>query len=71
VGEQAKPTLETNTCTGNKEAGIAYFDSSGGTASRNECARNKVGIYIARTARPTLVGNNCYSNMEDNVRDLR
>jgi parallel beta-helix repeat protein len=68
---QAEPTLEGNVCTNNLDAGIAYFDDASGVARQNECAQNALGFFIAETADPELVDNNCHDNVEEDVRDLR
>ena len=63
VTAEAQPTLEENTCTDNKQAGIIFFDSAGGVAKQNECSGNEIhGIVIANQAQPTLEENVCLDN---------
>lgn len=71
VDEQAQPTLEENICRDNEEAGIAYWGNAGGVARGNECAGNVVGIFIAETAAPDLIANDCYDNTVEDILDLR
>jgi parallel beta-helix repeat protein len=61
VEGQSQPALESNTCTDNG-GGIAYFESTGGTARQNRCSGNEVGISVNEHARPTLEGNVCSAN---------
>jgi parallel beta-helix repeat protein len=69
VAGQAQVTLEGNTCSGNRECGIAFFNSSDGLAQNNECWGNECGIYVADTASPELVDNDCFDNSEADVDD--
>jgi parallel beta-helix repeat protein len=49
VSGQAQPTLEGNTCEGNKYSGITYFESAGGIARNNICRNNGAnGIYVKK-----------------------
>ena len=59
VDEQARPTLENNVCTDNGSAGIDYRGNAGGIARQNRCRGSEIGIRIADTAAPTLMGNDC------------
>jgi parallel beta-helix repeat protein len=69
--EQARATLEGNIANNNTEAGLLFFDSAGGVARQNECLGNKWGIYVAETANPELVDNDCRENSAADVYDLR
>jgi len=69
--DQAHPTLEENVCARNKECGIMYFDTTGGVARRNECSGNRWGIYVAETADPSLMDNNCHDNTSRDIWDKR
>jgi parallel beta-helix repeat protein len=71
AGDLAQPTLEENICQDNAEVGIAFFDESGGVARGNECSGSLYGIYVAATADPDLVDNDCHDNSEANVLDER
>jgi parallel beta-helix repeat protein len=71
AGDLAQPTLEENICQDNDEVGIAFFDESGGVARGNECSGSLYGIYVAATADPDLVDNDCHDNSEANVLDER
>ena len=71
VQDQARPTLEANVCSGNAQAGIGYSASAGGVARQNECLKNRWGIYVAQTANPELVDNDCHDNSEQDILDLR
>lgn len=69
---QAQPLLESNTCIANTAAGITYGSNAGGTARQNECAGNaRYGLYIAATADPKLVDNDCHDNGEADILDER
>jgi parallel beta-helix repeat protein len=69
--DQAQPTLEGNTCSGNGEAGIVYFENSGGVARNNLCESNKWGLYLAETSNPILEGNEYRNNAKADVEDRR
>lgn len=56
--------LEGNTCAENKDCGIAYFESAGGTARNNVCRNNALGIGLSDQAAPTLEGNMCEGNLQ-------
>jgi parallel beta-helix repeat protein len=62
VAEQARPTLDANTCQRNKGGGIAYLDSAAGEARGNTCTANENGIWLEDQAQPTLEDNVCYEN---------
>ncbi|MBE9183283.1 right-handed parallel beta-helix repeat-containing protein [Microcoleus sp. LEGE 07076] len=63
VANQAQPTLEANTCQGNKYAGIVYFGNATGTARQNTCTGNELhGIAVQEQAQPTLEANTCQGN---------
>ena len=63
IREQAEPTLEGNTCRGNKECGISYEGTAAGTARKNTCVANEAsGIGVREQAHPTLEGNTCREN---------
>ena len=49
--EQALPTLEANDCRENKQGGIAYRGSTGGTARTNTCTGNATPGITARARR--------------------
>lgn len=58
VGEQSQPTLEGNTCEGNRGSGIAYFGEASGTAKNNTCRGNgRYDIYVAKGTKPSLIAN--------------
>jgi parallel beta-helix repeat protein len=59
---QAQPTLENNTCEGNKKIGIAYVKKAGGVAKNNVCRGNSLGIGVGDQAQPTLEENTCEGN---------
>ena len=63
--------LEGNFCTENKRSGIAYYENARGVARENECTGNPMGIFVAETANPALIDNNCHDNSEEDVRDMR
>lgn len=69
--EQASATLEANTASNNTEAGLLYLDSAGGVALKNVCVGNKWGIYVAETANPDLIDNDCRENTTADISDLR
>jgi parallel beta-helix repeat protein len=69
--EQANPTLERNTANHNVQGGIVYFGSASGVARQNECNGNKWGIYVASTAAPELIDNDCRDNSAADVEDRR
>ncbi len=48
-------------------AGIAFGEDARGTASQNECRRNKIGIFAAERAQPTLQNNICNENEQDGI----
>ncbi|MGB9690126.1 right-handed parallel beta-helix repeat-containing protein, partial [Thermogutta sp.] len=55
---EAKPTLEGNTCEGNQGSGIAYYDHAGGTARKNVCRGNRwCQIEKSEGANPILEDN--------------
>lgn len=71
VQDQATPTLEANVCSGNTQAGVGYSASAGGVGLQNECLKNRWGIYVAKSAGPQLVDNDCHDNSEQDILDLR
>jgi parallel beta-helix repeat protein len=71
IKEQASPTLEGNTSSNNVEGGIIYMDSAGGAARQNVCIGNKWGIYVAETANPELMDNDCRNNSTADIDDRR
>lgn len=59
----AQPTLEGNTCEGNKEDGILYQGSGTSIVKANICQGNeRHGISVGGQAEPTLEGNSCRQN---------
>jgi parallel beta-helix repeat protein len=48
ASEQAQPTLEGNRCANNVQAGIAFFDKSGGSVQGNVLTGNKWGLFVMR-----------------------
>ncbi|NIN69212.1 MAG: hypothetical protein GTO63_31930 [Anaerolineae bacterium] len=71
VQDKARPTLEANGCARNAQAGIGFSDSAGGVARGNDCSGNKWGIYVAETADPELIDNDCRDNASEDILDLR
>jgi parallel beta-helix repeat protein len=63
--------LEGNFASNNVEGGIVYMHNAGGVARQNVCAENKWGIYVADTANPELVGNDCRNNATADMDDRR
>jgi parallel beta-helix repeat protein len=51
--------------------GIYYIDEAGGVAQENECSGNQWGIYVAATANPELIDNDCHNNIEADIADER
>ena len=68
VGDQAQPTLASNLCHENAEAGIVYLGSATGTARQNSCHKNgSHGMVIAYRAQPILEGNSCCENKQAGI----
>jgi len=72
---EAAPTLEKNTCnqngTGDKGAGIAYFDNTSGAAKENTVKENKSeGIFVGEEAAPDLIENVCSMNVNHGINYL-
>jgi len=68
VSGEATPTLERNNCESN-DCGICYFDSAGGTAKGNYCARNRLhGIQVSDNSKPRLESNTCVDNQQVGIR---
>ena len=68
VSNQAQPTLEANTCQGNKQSGIAYSGNATGTARQNTCTDNDLyGISVQEQAQPTLEANTCQGNKQSGI----
>jgi parallel beta-helix repeat protein len=63
--------LEANIASNNAEAGLLYLDSAGGVARQNVCVGNQWGIYVAETANPDLMDNDCRENTTADIYDLR
>jgi parallel beta-helix repeat protein len=68
VGGEANPTIEKNTCNGNKNAGISFGQFAGGNIKNNECTFNGfAGINVEDEAKPNLEGNTCSKNGADEL----
>jgi parallel beta-helix repeat protein len=63
----AAPVLEENVAKDNGSAGISFNDSSAGVARDNDCTDNAEGIHVAETASPSLEGNNCHDNADQDI----
>ena len=63
--------LEENVCNENVKVGILFRDNSSGTAIHNQCIGNSFGIYVAASANPELVENDCHDNKVADIKDDR
>jgi len=63
--------LQANGCARNAQARIGYSDLAGGVARENDCVGNRWGIYVAETADPDLIDNDCRDNTSEDLLDLR
>jgi parallel beta-helix repeat protein len=71
IHDNAAALVESNTCLYNGESGINFSEYATGIVRNNECAGNWAGIYVERTANPTLSGNYLHDNTYRNLYDER
>jgi parallel beta-helix repeat protein len=62
VGDQAQPTLEANSCQGNRVSGILVGDQAQPTLETNTCQGNGEGIGYTASAAGTARHNTCRAN---------